>query len=305
MNFENTAPATIAFINEKGGIGKSSICFNAAWCLALEHKKRVLMIDLDGQRANVTFFAGIEKPANLPTIYDVLVDKMDIRETVLGVEDNLHIIPATSDIALLAPQNVKEDPRIEELIQQLLTQNAIDDDKIEELIQQLTTQNENAVKKLTDAFRSAIQLLYPHYDYIFIDVSPTPNISHALALAAADFVLIPMLPDVTSLEGNMGIIESIEMAQKTINPKLKILGIVLNRYAWRPLLTGQVEATATMIAGSLNAKVFKSKIRQDVKLSENVGQNLGITSYAPKSRAAEDFRKLANEIIEEVKNHVD
>jgi chromosome partitioning protein len=263
MNIENTAPATIAFINEKGGIGKSSICFNAAWCLALEHKKRVLMIDLDGQRANVTFFAGIEKPANLPTIYDVLVDKMDIRETVLGVEDNLHIIPATSDVALLGPQNAE-----------------------------------------TKDFCSAIQKLYPFYDYIFIDVSPTPNISHALALAAADFVLIPMLPDVTSLEGNMGIIESIEMAQKTINPNLKILGIVLNRYAWRPLLTGQVEATATMIAGSLNAKVFKSKIRQDVKLSENVGQNLGITSYAPKSRAAEDFRKLANEIIEEVKNHV-
>ena len=248
---------TVAFINEKGGVGKSSICFNVAWCLATEHDKRVLMIDLDGQRANLTFIAGIEKSDDTATMYDVLVDDMDVKKTVLMVDDNLHIIPATTDVAAL------------------------------------TAQNGSPVK-----MQRVIKELSPYYDLIFIDVSPSPN-GHVQALAVADGIVIPMLPDVTSLEANMGIIESVKLAKTKVNPNLRVLGIAMNRYTLRSRLSSQVTETAERMAKAMNTKVFKSKIRQAVALSENVGQNMGITSYT-KGGAADDIRNLSKEILEEV-----
>lgn len=250
---------TIAFINEKGGVGKSSICFNTAWCFALEQGKKTLMIDLDGQRANITFFSGIDKPPGLSTMYDVLAEGLDVKKTVLVVEEDLHIIPATADVSSLDIKNAHPED-----------------------------------------IQRAVKELAPFYDYIFIDVSPTPNRSHALALAAADFVIIPMLPDVTSLEANMGIIESVKLAKASLNPGLQVLGVVFNRHTWRPLLSRQVGAAADEMAGAMASKVFKTKIRQAVALSENIGQHTGVTSYAPKSGAAEDIRKLCQEINEEV-----
>ena len=248
---------TVAFINEKGGVGKSSICFNVAWCLATEHGKRVLMIDMDGQRANLTFIAGIDKPDSLATMYDVLVDDLDVKKSVLVVEDDLHIIPATADVAGLNAQNGSP------------------------------TKMQRVIKELD-----------PYYDLIFIDVSPSPN-GHIHALAVADGIVIPMLPDVTSLEANMGIIESVKLAKAKLNPKLRVLGIAMNRYTLRSRLSTQVTETAERMAKAMSTKVFKAKIRQAVALSENVGQNMGITSYT-KGGAADDIRNLSKEILEEV-----
>lgn len=251
---------TIAFINEKGGVGKSSVCFNTAWHFA-EQGKKVLLIDLDGQRANLTYICGIDKQPGIVTMYDALTASVSPKKAVLVVEDNLHIIPATVDVASLTPQN----------------------SKLEKMQQVIAT-------------------LSPYYDLIFIDVSPTPNRGHALALAAADGVIIPMLPDITSLEANMGVIESIRLAQKEINPDLAVYGIVLNKFTLRARLSTQVSETANKMAAALGSKVFATKIRQGVSMSENVGQHTGITTYDPKSKCADDIRNLCNE-IEEVINH--
>ena len=246
----------IAYINEKGGVGKSSVCFNVAWHFA-EQGKRVLLIDLDGQRANLTYICGIEKNPGTLTMYDVLTAGVPVKKSVLMVEDNLHIIPATVDVAALDRRN-----------------NRLDD------------------------MKKAVDVLRPFYDLIFIDVSPTPNRGHALALTVADGVIIPMLPDITSLEANMGVIESIWLAKKEANPGLKVLGIVLNKYTIRARLSSEVAKTAAKMAAALNSRVFDTKIRQDIKMSENVGQHTGVTAYAPKSKCADDVRALCNEIKE-------
>ncbi|MGN1026594.1 MAG: ParA family protein [Faecousia sp.] len=251
----------IAYINEKGGVGKSSVCFNVAWCMA-EEGRNVLMIDLDGQRANLTYIAGIDKPSGLSTMYDVLTAGLDIRRAVLIVEEHLHIVPATADVVALDQKN-----------------NRLED-----------------MKKAVDELR-------PYYDYIFLDVSPTPNRGHALALAAADGVVIPMLPDITSLEANKGVVESIRITQREMNPDLQVLGIVFNKYTLRSLLSRQVTATAEKMAAALQSRVFETRIRQAVVLSENVGRHIGITAYAPKSNCVKDIRHLCKE-IEEAANHV-
>ena len=92
--------SVITFINEEGGIGKTSVCFNVAWELSKRGSK-ILMIDMDGQKANLSFFAGINKDSELFTVLDVFKKNLDIQETIKPVKENLDIVPADSGVSNL------------------------------------------------------------------------------------------------------------------------------------------------------------------------------------------------------------
>lgn len=248
----------IGVLNEKGGVGKSTVCYNIAWEL-MKKGKKVLMVDLDGQRANLTFIAGMDKAKSLTTMYDVLTNGEDIRKAVLVVEETLHIVPATHAVTLISQENSP-----------------------------------------IDNMKRAMGTVWEYYDYIFIDVPPTPGRTHALTLAVADFILVTMLPDIASLEANKGIMETVKLAQDNVNPNLKILGFVFNRYSWRPLLSRNVMAAAEKMASNFDTKVFKTKIRNAVAVSEAVGKHEGVTTAASKSNGAEDFKALVEEFESEV-----
>lgn len=247
----------ITFINEKGGIGKTSTCFNTAWEIA--KSKKVLMIDMDGQRANLTFFCGIKKPDDLVTIADVLKKGKDIKESIKSVKKGLDIVPAAVDVSDIS-QNVK-------------------------------------VKKMKEALKSVER----DYDYIFIDVSPSPDWRHYLTLSASDYALVIMLPDMTSLESDNGILESIEEVKETSNPNLKVLGLVFNRNEERSNMGKQVKMSAESFAAKMNTKIFKSKIRNAVALGEVAYMHQGITDYDAKSAVADDIRSLVKEMMKEAK----
>lgn len=243
---------TITFINEKGGIGKTSTCFNLAW--AMSEKEKILIIDLDGQRANLSFFAGIEKTDNMPTMYNVLNENEDIKNTIIHLKENLDIIPATSNVT-----NLSQSAKVSKM------------------------------KKIIESIKS-------EYSKIFIDVNPSPNWTHVLSLSSADYVIIPMLPDITSLEANKGIAESIEEIKEVSNPNLRVLGIVFNKNTNRTVLSKQVKTVADKVAEQLGTKVFDTKIRDAVVLTESVALHKGVTEYAPKSAVAGDILTLAKEI---------
>ena len=247
----------ITFINEKGGIGKTSTCFNVAW--ELSSKKKILMLDMDGQRANLTYFCGIQKPDNLTTIADVLKKGKNILEAIQKVKEGLDIIPASVDVADIS-QTVK------------------------------VRKMKEVIKEITD-----------EYDYIFIDVSPSPDWRHYLALSASNYALVIMLPDMTSLESNNGILESVEEVQETTNPDLEVLGLVFNRNENRTNMSKQVKNIADKFAEKMNTKVFNSKIRNAVALGEVAYVHIGITEYDSKSPVAQDIRELVQEIEKEIK----
>ena len=96
----------------------------------------------------------------------------------------------------------------------------------------------------------------------------------------------------------MGVIESIRLTKKEVNPGLAVYGIVLNKFTWRARLSTQVSEMANKMAAALKSRVFKTKIRQGVAMSENVGQHIGITAYDPKGKCAEDIKDLCKEIEE-------
>ena len=249
----------ITFINEKGGVGKSSVCFNTAWELAYKGRN-ILIMDLDGQKANISFFAGVDKD-NIITMADVFKHDADINSTIVNIKKNLDIIPANSSVASL----------------------------------DMTAK----VSKL----RKAIATIHNNYDFIFIDVNHAPGWSHYLSLSVSDFALIIMLPDIASLEGNKGILDTIDEIQQTNNPQLKILGLLFNKYNSRTILSKQVLKTATEVASSVQSRVFKTKIRQSVLLCENILEHKGITDYQLRSDPSGDYLSFVEEFEEAVSDN--
>jgi chromosome partitioning protein len=248
----------ISWINEKGGVGKTSLCFNVGWYLSTQGKK-VLFIDMDGQRANLSFFCGIKDDEKEHTMADVLLKEFDIKKSILEVKENLHIVPGAVELTLI-DKSIK---------QEIMT--------------------------------NAIQSVSKYYDFIFIDINPTPSRIHALVMGATDYIIIPMLPDVASLEANKGVIETYNLIKEKVNQNLKIMGIVFNKNNGRALLSKQVNEITKKMADKLNTNIFNTKVRNNIALSENVGSHQGITEYDSNSNGAKDIIDLTNEILEILK----
>lgn len=246
---------TIALMNEKGGVGKSSVTYSVAWYLA-EQGKKVLIVDMDGQMASITYLSGVETNDDTLTMYDVLLRNKNADDAVLRVSNELelYIIPSTNAVA-----------------------------------DAMTTAKISRMKKVIQELRS-------EYDYIFFDINPSPDWKHALTLSVSDYVGIVMLPDVLSLEANMGIVDSIEEVQANSNSNLKVLGIIMNQFNTQTNLAKAVEDKASAMAEHLQTSVLKSKIRKAVVMGESASAHVGITAYAGRSDIANDIKSLTCEI---------
>lgn len=243
----------MTYINEKGGVGKTSICYNTAWQLASEGT-RILMIDIDGQKANLTFFSGVDKLTGMKTMIDVLKNGCSLENAAVKVKDNLWIVPADAAVS-----DIGMDAKVSRFRREL--------QKVEEL-----------------------------YDYIFIDVTPSPGWSHYLSLSVSDYAIVIMLPDIASLEGNSGILESIQEIQETTNSTLEIAGILFNRNNDRTTLSHRVREVVERMADDAGTVIFKSKIPQAISLSECVAAHVGITDYDSGSKAAEAIIAFSKEL---------
>lgn len=244
----------VSWINEKGGVGKTSLCFNVGWYLA-ELGKKILFVDLDGQRANLSFFCNIKDREDRPCMKDVLIDGVDINTTIIPVKENIDIISGNVEL----------------------------------------TEIDKTVKVST--MKNAIASIQKQYDYIFIDINPTPTRAHVLTMGISDYLIIPMLPDVATLEANKGIIETYSLVKSNVNENLKVMGLVFNKFNARVNLSSQVMDITMQMAKQLNSSVFNTKVRNNISLSENVGQHIGITQYDPRSNGAIDIIQLSSEIL--------
>lgn len=250
----------IALMNEKGGVGKSSLTYSCAWLLA-EQGSKVLIVDMDGQMANITYMSGVSVKEDQLTMNDILLHQKEYKDSVVQIRDDfpLYLIPATTAMA-----------------------------------DAMTSAKLSRMKKI-------FQDIKQEYDYVFLDVNPSPDWKHALTLSVLDYVGIVMLPDVMSLEANVGIVDSITEIGAAMNADLKVLGIILNEYNNRTNLAKAVQEKAHQMADQLKTKVFTSTVRKGVVMGESVSAREGVTSYAPKSAVADDIRNLVEELKMEVK----
>jgi chromosome partitioning protein len=137
------------------------------------------------------------------------------------------------------------------------------------------------------------------YDYIVIDTPPALNILTANAYTASDSLIIIMMPEILSVLGISQLRENIELVKSIYNPRIEILGILLNKYDRRKRLTRDVEEMAGDIANKLKTKVFDTRIRTSVAAAEAPAHGISIFDYAPNCNAAKDYRIFVDELVTE------
>ena len=243
----------VTFTNEKGGIGKTSVPFNMGWHLASLGKK-ILFIDIDAQRANLSFVLGLKNKDDYKTIKDVIQSNVPIEDTIVNIKENIDLIPAN--------YSIKE-----------------------------INEKDNIV-----LFAKEIKKIENNYDFIFIDVNPTPGQSHILAMSVSNYVVLPMIPDVSCLEANLGMIESYYWVKQNLNKNLRILGFVFN-IADKNSLTAEVYKIAEDVAKSAQTIVFDTRIRRNVDIGKSVSAHTGITEFAPSSNGSNDYKALSAEFL--------
>lgn len=140
-----------------------------------------------------------------------------------------------------------------------------------------------------------------YYDYIIIDTPPALNILTVNAYAAADYLIIPMVPEILSLLGVSQIKETINTVRASVNPDLVVLGILLNKYNPRTLLSREVKEMAQNIAAQIGTTVFNTHIRSSVCVAEAPAQGESLLDYAPRSNPAQDYKALVAEVLELIK----
>lgn len=253
----------IALVNQKGGVGKTTSSINLAASLGAL-KKKVLLVDLDPQ-GNASTGIGIDKGEIGKSIYDLLIDEATLDDVVIKTKfKNLYVIPATinlagADIELIEKSRL--DPHFSKGTQ---------------------------LKKYLDIAKEA-------FDYIIIDCPPSLGILTTNALTAANSVIIPVQCEFFALEGIMQLLNTIMLAQKSLNPNLDIEGVLLTMLDNRTNLGLEVVED---IKSYFKERVYETIIPRLVRLSEAPSHGKPIIAYDPHSRGTEAYLNLAKEVIE-------
>ncbi len=261
----------IAIMNQKGGVGKTTTSVNMAAGLAMQGKK-VCLVDLDPQ-GHSSLHLGIEPFGNIPTAYDVFSGFKTLAETRQLVSKNLWVVPSTLDLAATELELVDADNR--EIV-------------LREAIQKMAE---------TEPF-----------DYLIMDCPPSLGVLTINALTAATEVIIPLQPHFFALQGLSKLFETTALVRRRLNRNLKVSGIVLCLYETGTRLAADVTDDLCAFLNQSDpeapwsaAKVFKSRIRRNIKLAEAPSYGQSVFDYSSSCPGAKDYAGLVQEIIADEK----
>ena len=247
----------IAVFNQKGGVGKTTTNVNLSASLGKMGKK-VLVLDLDPQ-GNTTSGYGIEKNEVENTIYEVMLEGVSIKDSIIQTEyENIDIVAAASDLAG-AEIEISE------------------------------------IEKREFILKDAINKVKDEYDYVFIDCPPSLGMLTINCLTAVDSVLIPIQCEYYALEGVSQLMQTIKLVKSRLNPNIDIQGVVLSMFDGRANLSIQVvEEVKKYFKGS----VYTTLIPRNVRLAEAPTHGMPAVYYDNKCKGAIAYLELAEEFID-------
>jgi chromosome partitioning protein len=249
---------TFVVANQKGGVGKTTTTVNIAAALA-QCGANVLVVDLDPQ-GNASTALNVDHHAEVPSIYDVLIERYTMEEIVQPVADieGLYCAPATIDLAGAEIELVSMVAR------------------------------ESRLQRALSAYQSSM-------DYILIDCPPSLGLLTVNAMVAGAEVLIPIQCEYYALEGLGQLLRNIELVRAHLNPSLHVSTILLTMYDARTRLASQV---ADEVRTHFPEQVLRTAVPRSVRISEAPSYMQTVMTYDPASTGALAYREAAREIAE-------
>ncbi len=255
----------VAILNQKGGAGKTTTAVNLAAAMA-QLGQRVLLVDLDPQ-SHATLHLGIQLGRDEPGLYDVLARDVSLSEVLRHVRPNLALVPAGIDL-VGAEVELRERAGYEQILQRALDACSMD------------------------------------FDWALIDCPPSLGPLTVTALTAAEGVLIPLQPHFLALQGLGRLLETVTLVRQGLNPRLRVIGVVLCMYEKGTRLAQEVCDDVRHFLAQAEpghpwhgARVYETRIRRNIKLAECPSFGQSIFDYAPASHGAEDYLALTQELL--------
>jgi chromosome partitioning protein len=262
----------IAMLNQKGGVGKTTSTVNLGAAIA-DAGRRVLLVDLDPQ-AHLTLHLGIdpsddEGPGAGQSIYDLLMDpNCRAEDARITARENLDVLMAETDLAAVETELAGHPDR-----QRLLKR------KVEPILSE--------------------------YDFILIDCPPSLGLLTLNALSLAKEVFVPMQAHFLALQGVGKLLETVGLVCQSVNPSLRVTGIILCMHEGQTTLAREIVADLDAFFDEArqqdvpwkNCRVLRPAIRRNIKLAEAPSFGKTILDYEPWCPGAMDYRKLAERVI--------
>lgn len=257
---------TIAVLNQKGGVGKTTTAVNISAALA-EAGKKVCILDLDPQ-AHASLHLGVQVPDSRQSVYEILTGEATFADVRQQLSENLWLIPAHLDLAAAEVELAGEVGREVILRDKFVQDNA-------------------------------------KFDYLIIDCPPSLGVLTINALTLVREVFLPMQPHFLALHGLSKLLRTIEIVAKRLNKHLRLTGVLMCMYDTNTRLAAEVSTDVSdYFTGERGqdrmwsaAKTFETKIRRNIRLAEAPSFGQTIFQYAPQSHGAEDYRLLAREVL--------
>jgi len=243
-----------AIANQKGGVGKTTTAINVAACIA-EAGYETLLVDVDAQ-ANATVGLGHPRDST-PSVYDVLSGRATAEEAIVSTTvAGLSLLPSNPDLAGAAVELPRE------------------------------AGSENRL-------RDALAPVRDRYAYTFLDCPPALGPLTINALVAADRVLVPVQTEYFALEGLAGLLDTLALVQKELNPRLTVAGMLLTMNDARTNLGRDVEREVREHFPSL---VFDTVIPRNVRIGEAPSFGVPVILHDPHCAGSDAYFELAKEV---------
>ncbi|MFQ6021581.1 MAG: ParA family protein [Acidiferrobacterales bacterium] len=245
----------IAIANQKGGVGKTTTGINLAASL-VKTRRRVMLIDLDPQ-GNATMGSGVNKQELATSTYEALIGHASIAAARICVDAGYDLVPANDDLSGTQVELIN-------------------------------------LERRECRLRDALANVRDQYDYVLVDCPPALNLLTVNALVAAHTVMIPMQCEYYALEGLTALLNIISKIRESLNPQLKIEGLLRTMFDPRNNLDNEVSAQLRQHFGD---KLYRTIIPRNVRLAEAPSYGKPVINYDMQSKGAQAYLALAGEIL--------